>query len=273
MTDERLIRLRFEGVCARCGQVLEAGFRGWWQSESKTVRCEACGPAAPPSPTAMPSPDVSGPPSVAGASAQREFERRRQRREEEKRRRHPHIGGLILALTNEPQSTTAWAKGSVGEERVGRRLDRLTENGAVVLHDRRIPGSRANIDHLVVAPSGVWVIDAKNHAGKVELRDRGGWFRRDHRLFVGGRERTKLVVGMTKQVEAVALAVEDTNVPIYSVLCFTGAEWGLFAKPFVVDDVLVTWPRALIKVISQPNGYDLAVADAAARLATRLTAR
>jgi hypothetical protein len=40
----------------------------------------------------------------------------------------------------------------------------------VVLHDRRIPGRRSNIDHLVIARSGVWVVDTKRYRGKVERR-------------------------------------------------------------------------------------------------------
>jgi Nuclease-related domain len=64
-----------------------------------------------------------------------------------------------------------------------------------VLHDRRIPGSRANIDHIVVAPCGVFVIDAKNYKGRVEKRDRGGFFSTDCRLYVGGRDKTPLVAG------------------------------------------------------------------------------
>ena len=30
-----------------------------------------------------------------------------------------------------------------------------------------VPGSSANIDHLVVGPTGVWVIDAKNYSGRL----------------------------------------------------------------------------------------------------------
>jgi hypothetical protein len=271
MADERLMRLRYDGVCARCGEELKASMRGWWEGERKTVRCERCGPAAPPSPKA-PAFDVSAEPNVGGASAQREFERRRKRREDDMRQRHPRIGGLILGLTNEPQSTKAWAQGAVGEERVGLRLDRLTEIGAVVLHDRRIPRSRANIDHVVVAPSGVWVIDTKHYDGKVELRNRGVWFRRDDHLFVKGHDQTKLVVAMTTQMNAVASAVADAIVPLYPVLCFTGAEWGLLAQPFVIDGVLVTWPRALVKTVTQSSGRDIAVPEVAARLATALPA-
>ena len=38
-----------------------------------------------------------------------------------------------------------------GEEKVGGHLENARPRGIEVLHDRRIPGSRANIDHLVIA--------------------------------------------------------------------------------------------------------------------------
>ncbi|WP_245561710.1 nuclease-related domain-containing protein [Agromyces italicus] len=53
------------------------------------------------------------------------------------------------------QSTHAWSVGAAGEEVVGARLDAIASEHIRVLHDRRIPGSRANIDHLVVTPGGV----------------------------------------------------------------------------------------------------------------------
>ena len=56
--------------------------------------------------------------------------------------RHRHVGDLLLAFRGEPQHVTAWEAGAVGEERVGARVDRLTGAGVVVLHDRRIPGTR-----------------------------------------------------------------------------------------------------------------------------------
>ena len=55
-------------------------------------------------------------------------------------------------------------------------LDPLRDEGLAVLHDRRIPYSKANIDHLIVAPWGVFIVDAKNYKGKVETRNRGGFF-------------------------------------------------------------------------------------------------
>jgi len=61
----------------------------------------------------------------AGSSARREFERRRAGREQHIRDRHPKLGGLIVALSDDPQSTTGWDTGAVGEERLGGRLNSL----------------------------------------------------------------------------------------------------------------------------------------------------
>jgi hypothetical protein len=80
---------------------------------------------------------------------------------------------------------------------MARRLTNDLGEAAVVLHDRKVPNTRGNIDHLVIAPSGIWIVDAKNYNGKVEVRDCGGWFSTDLRLHVNNRDQTKLVDGLT----------------------------------------------------------------------------
>jgi hypothetical protein len=57
---------------------------------------------------------------VAGASALREYERRKSKRETRIRQAHPKIGGLMLALSDDPQSTRAWQTGARGEVVLGR---------------------------------------------------------------------------------------------------------------------------------------------------------
>jgi hypothetical protein len=78
---------------------------------------------------------------VGGASARREHERRKATREARIRTAHPRIGGLVLALSDDPQSTTAWAVGVRGEELLAKSLDGLADQGVLTLHDRRIPGT------------------------------------------------------------------------------------------------------------------------------------
>jgi hypothetical protein len=161
-----------------------------------------------------------------------------------------------------------WEPGAIGEQRVGPLLERLRPFGAVPLHDRRIPGSQANIDHVVIAPSGVWIVDSKNYRGRIERRGR----RSDARLFVDRRDRTSLVTGTTKQYDAVRYAITNGNVPIHRVLCFTGSEWPFFAKPFELDGVWVTWPKALIATITHAGGDGVSVSEISAELAERLPA-
>jgi hypothetical protein len=73
--------------------------------------------------------------------------------------------------------------GAVGEERLGGRLIELAGESLRVLHDRRIPGSRANIDHLAVTPTGIWVIDAKKYKGRPQLKVDGGIIAHGQRSF------------------------------------------------------------------------------------------
>ena len=125
---------------------------------------------------------------------------------------------------------------------------------AVLLHDRKVPGTRGNIDHIAIASSGVWVIDAKRYKGKVEQRDIGGWFKTDLRLYVGGRDRTKTVTGLDWQAEAVAKALGAEEIPIQTALSFVGAEWPIFfAKPFRLHGVWISWPAKLADLIASPG--------------------
>jgi Nuclease-related domain len=102
-----------------------------------------------------------------------------------------------------------------------------------------MPGGKGNIDHLAIAPTGVFVIDAKAHSGKVRV---------DNPLFgqtklkIAGRDRTPLIAGLDRQVAAVRAVLDLTghpNVPIHGVLCFTDAELPLFGKLTMRGHVLL----------------------------------
>lgn len=244
---------------------------------TRSVRCEQC-PREPGIPV------DSGPPNdqskidahqdddadVAGGSARREYERRKNAREQRIRAQHPKLGGLILALSDEPQSTRAWEQGAVGEELLAARLKELPSN-ARVLHDRRISGTRANIDHIVIAPSGVWVIDAKRYKGKrPALHVEGGILRpRTESLRIGGRDGTKLVNAVTSQVQRVTAALANPGVDVFGVLCFLESDWPLFGGDFTVNDIRVLWPRLLVKRISGAHAREpVDVDDVYSRVAT-----
>lgn len=184
----------------------------------------------------------------AGASARREHARRKANREARVRERHPRIGGALLALGGDPPHERAWERGAEGEERVAAILGARLDDGVRVLHDRRIPGSRANIDHIAVGPSGVWVIDTKRYRGRVDV-SKPPLFG-SAKLTVGGRDRTALVGGVARQVALVTAAAAEIapGVPVHGVLCFVEGDLPLLGT-LRVGDVRVIGPKRLAKVI------------------------
>ncbi len=77
-------------------------------------------------------------------------------------------------MTAEEQRSRSFARGGIAEESVGRALGELGAFDIIALHDRRWPGTRsANIDHLVVGTSGVFVVDTKSWSEPVQITDEG----------------------------------------------------------------------------------------------------
>ena len=83
--------------------------------------------------------------------------------------------------------------------------------------------------------SRLLVVDAKNNQGRIEIRDRGSFFRTDFRLTVAGRDCSAMADKMGWQVDAVRSAFEaqglDPMPPITPVLCFLNVEWPLLGAP------------------------------------------
>jgi hypothetical protein len=86
-------------------------------------------------------------------------------------------GGLgFLLRFRVSVDTTAWRRGAKGEQRTARRLRRLGR-GWIVFHDLAVPGSRANADHLVIGPPGIFLVDSKHYRSRLTLTPEGSlWY-------------------------------------------------------------------------------------------------
>ena len=107
-----------------------------------------------------------------------------------------------------------YERGAAGEDATARALEALPP-GWVTLHDRRWPGRRlANIDHVVVGPGGIFVVDTKNWSGNVSVVQ--------DRLRQNGYGRDKAVAGAADAALAIAEVVAPYARHVHPVLCFAG---------------------------------------------------
>jgi hypothetical protein len=246
------LRFRYAAVCSMCGCAIEPGETAYWDKREHHAACLGC----------VGDPKQTVHIGHAGGSALAHAEELQVAAVRTAERKWgPTAAAVAAKVIAEDHDVRAWNEGGDGESRLGAYLDREVADVATVLHDRLIPGTKhANIDHIVVAPNGVWVIDAKTYAGEVTRRDAGSLFRPENRLYVGRRDQTKLAGGLSRQVGAVHAALETVpdlaELPINAMLCFIDTGWPLLLRPFDVRGVTVIYPRALRDRIRKGGTFD-----------------
>lgn len=106
------------------------------------------------------------------------------------------VARLKRQLDQSGRDTNSLDAGASGE-RVADALSQLIPHGWYVLHDVNWPGRpKASLDHVLVGPGGVVVVDAKNWTGEVRISSGVLW--------QGRYSRTQSVEGALAQCAAVA---------------------------------------------------------------------
>jgi hypothetical protein len=196
---------------------------------------------------------------VPGRSARREYERRRDRRQFQQPRSRLLRAFLGPSAKEKRQLAhdRQWATGARGEELLAESLAKRCPTVSM-LHDRRLPTGRANIDHIAIAASGVYVIDTKRYHGKIEVVKR---LFAAPKLTIGGRDRTKLIDALARQVAFVEAALGDVapDIAVRGCLCFV-APRGLLAdaglpvlKTLQINGYPLYYPRRLAKRLNRPG--------------------
>ncbi len=144
----------------------------------------------------------------------------------------------VTSLYIEPPHVRAWAIGAAGEERLGVVLEALDSDGFVILHDLRVPGSRENIDHVLIGPPGVMIVETKTYDGSVRVR-RG-------ELYIRGRRKTEFFDQVERQIAAVSTALDWSDVQGF--ICVLGGEFPWFGRP-AARGIEVTPPKRMIETI------------------------
>ena len=156
--------------------------------------------------------------------------------------------GLGWRLRFRPSANTrAWRRGATGERRTARLLAPLERQGWAVLHDLVIPGTKANIDHVVIGPGGVLVIDSKQYRGRLHL-DQYGMVWHGRHLLVSSLRKVRWQADQADEV----LGIADITVAAIVAVHGTSVPWGVVQADGVtivparrMPDLLQALPRIL----------------------------
>ena len=91
------------------------------------------------------------------------------------------FGGFILILYGYGRGLT-WNKGIKGERIVAEYLEKQLPKDFIILNDVKFPGSYGNLDHVIVGPTGVFVIETKNLSGFFVIDNKIWLFKKDRLL-------------------------------------------------------------------------------------------
>lgn len=145
-------------------------------------------------------------------------------------RRHSSI------IEDKLREARAWCRGYEGERVIGELLESDLSDKFHVFNDLHFPGRRANIDHIVVGPTGVFVLDTKNWRGVVE------WDADGKKILLNGEE------------QDAAHVIMDAALDVHNKLETLTAR-SFFVRPVLVFPLAKVVPRFKMNVELQQDNY------------------
>jgi hypothetical protein len=197
----------------------------------------------------------------AGLTTQRRFDIERASEADHKARPVGRLLGLLPRFGRSPAAGAVPAADDDGECPViaGRHLHGLIVAGGVILSGLRTPVGRRRIDHLIVAPSGIYSVEDRPWRGQVSVTE--------EELYVDGRLRAGVPEGALRTAAAVQALLADELAPVglsvSPVIALPGADaaW----REWQVQGVNVVCGRGLARMVRQRPG--LMGSDTVVRLA------
>ncbi len=141
-------------------------------------------------------------------------------------------------------------------------LDAASEHGLEILLSRPWTGTAVESEHIVVAPSGVWVVDGLAESDVPY----------DRKMLSGhsGADLYNVVGGKVSVISGLLFDSEFQWMPVRGALCFEGQPPAWFDGTFTVAGIAITTPRDLIDMLFSPLRADV---DARAGIAAHIARR
>jgi hypothetical protein len=127
--------------------------------------------------------------------------------------------GIFVALSR--AALSSWIKGAAGEEKVAQALAFLPASWDV-FHGvppagRTLWPARGDLDHVVLGPTGLFVVETKNWTGRIEIRDNAIFYE-------GGAPSRPPLDQVRRSARELAARLEagGMRAVVHPVLCFAG---------------------------------------------------
>ncbi|MDD3492751.1 MAG: nuclease-related domain-containing protein [Candidatus Thermoplasmatota archaeon] len=128
----------------------------------------------------------------------------------------------------------SYKKGRTGEELVTKELKKKLDDDYYLINDLDLPDSKGNIDHVVVGPTGIFVIETKNFTGHI-VCDGDIWCRRYTNGLIFKKTDDRRIKSISRQAKDNAMAVRKTILQEYG------------SSPWVQPVVVFTNPACKIE--------------------------
>lgn len=169
------------------------------------------------------------------------------------------LAATLLALTGsavafavyraEPGTVAWWRDRAIGCWETAAALKPLEALGWTVLHDRAVPGTATVADHLLIGPSGIWVVTSERTRGSLRSVNGRWWYtgRLGHLVEEVGTARAALLG--RNVVDTLSDAARHAGLDgVHQVLAVWGAD--VPNEGIVADDVFVIAGERLATMIA-----------------------
>lgn len=143
----------------------------------------------------------------------------------------------IRLYSNGTTNGKSWNKGIAGEKTVASYLNQLPED-YFIFNDVKFPGSYGNLDHVVIGPNGIFVIETKNYDGFFIVKEDGWYYKKGNYLKKSQSQPGKQVM---RNVMSLKKFLEKNNINTYGVWL----------------DPIVTLVNKNFKINEKPKNYKI----------------
>ncbi len=147
------------------------------------------------------------------------------------------FASLIFAIVSWWRRGKALRSGKRGEKMVAKELARLKKKDFIVLNDLLLPtvnGKTSQIDHVVVSTRGIFVIETKNHAGRISGAEQAQYWQQH--LSSQSRGFYNPVLQNRSHLRAVKRHLPKLDSDIFSSMVVFSDAWRLDIK---ADDIII----------------------------------